>query len=142
MSTLQEALKKLRADESLPTRSSEVGKTPLHSLQVHSWKGDKWVLPWAHFGSACHHCVGTKEYLVLSFAQHVVELEGIRLALLLSGIASQELLCLRNLPLKYDAKADENEPYISRVSVRCLENMPRREAHTSQGDVAAPEAKY
>jgi len=120
MSTLQEALKKLRADESLPTRSFESGKTPLHSLQVHSWKGDKWVLPWAHFGSACHHRVGTKEQLVLSFAQHVIELEGVRLALLLPGIASQEFVCLRSMPVKYDGKADENEPYISRVSVRCL----------------------
>jgi hypothetical protein len=126
MNTLQEALKNLRAKETLPTRSCESGRTPLHSLQVHSWKGESWLFPWAHFASACHHCVGTKEHLALTFAEHLVELEGIRLALLLPGIAGQEFVCLRSLPPKYNAKGSENEPYISRISVCGLADSPER----------------
>lgn len=120
MSTLQESVQKRRAAEHQAGRSCDLADESVRSLQVHSWNGEKWVLPWSHFSAARHQDTGESEQLVLSFANHEVVLDGMRLALLLPGIASFRLDRLRDMPAKFRLHEDQNEPFISRVSVRSL----------------------
>lgn len=101
------------------------------SLTIHSWNGEKWVLPWSHFSAACHQGTGENEQLVLSFANHEVVLDGVRLALLLPAIASFHLDSLRDMPAKFRSQADKSEPFISRVSVRSATDSPEGGTQTS-----------
>ena len=71
-----------------------------------------------------HQGTGESEQLVLSFANHEVVLAGARLALLLPEIASFHLDCLRDMPAKFRSQADKDEPFISRVSVRSVSDLP------------------
>ena len=131
MSTLREIVQQRRAAESPRSRSCDSADAPVRSLQIHSWNGAKWVLPWSHFSAACHQGTGENEQLVLSFANHEVVLDGARLALLLPEIASFHLDCLRDMPAKFRAEAGQNEPFISRVSVRSAADSPEGGAQTS-----------
>jgi len=124
MSTLQETLQQRRAAELPPSRSCDSAEAPVRALQIHSWNGEKWVLPWSHFSAAWHQGTGENEQLVLSFANHEVVLDGARLAVLLPEIASFHLDCLRDMPAEFRSQADKNEPFISRVSVRAISNAP------------------
>ena len=120
MSTLQEALRLRRAAELPSSHSCDSAEAPVRTLQIHSWNSKKWVLPWSGFSAACHQGSGESEQLVLSFANHEVVLDGTRLALLLPEIASFHLDCLRDMPANFRSQAGDNEPFISRVSVRSL----------------------
>ena len=131
MSTLQEALRLRRAAELPSSHSCDSAEAPVRSLQIHSWNGDKWVLPWTHFSAARHQGTGESEQLVLSFANHEVVLDGVRLALLLPEIASFHLDCLRDMPAKFLSQADKDEPFISRVSVRSASDLPETDAQMS-----------
>jgi hypothetical protein len=131
MSTLQDALNKHRTAELAHSRSCNSAEAPVRALQIHSWNGEKWVFPWAHFSAARHQSTGESEQLVLSFANHEVVLDGARLALLLPEIASSHLDCLRDMPAKFRSQADKNEPFISRVSVRALKDSTESDVETS-----------
>jgi hypothetical protein len=122
MSTLQETLQQRRTAEPPHGRSCDSAEAPVRSLQIHSGTGEKWVLPWLHFTAAHHQDTGENEQLVLSFANHEVVLDGARLALLLPEIASFHLDCLRDVPAKFRSQADNDEPFIARVSVRSRTN--------------------
>lgn len=123
MSTLQETLRLRRAAELPHSRSCDLSAAPVRTLQIHSWNGEKWVFPWAHFSAACHQGSGESEQLVLSFANCKVVVEGARLALLLPEIANFHLDCLRDMPERFRSQAGDNEPFISRVAVRCLSGL-------------------
>jgi hypothetical protein len=69
--------------------------------------------------------------LVLLFPNHEVILEGISLDLLLPEIANHHLHCVRAVPPKFSPQADDAEPFISRVSVRCLMDSTGCGAETS-----------
>ena len=123
MSTLQETLQQRRTAEPPHGRSCDSAEAPVRSLQIHSGNGDKWVLPWSQFSAARHQTTGESEQLVLSFANHEVVIDGALLALLLPEIASFRLDCLRDMPAKFRSQTD-NEPFISRVSVRSVSALP------------------
>ncbi len=131
MSTLHETLRQRRAAEQPSSRSSDSADTPVRSLRIHLWNGEKWVFPWTGFSGACHHGTGENEQLVLSFASHEVVLEGARLALLLPEIASLHLDCLRDMPAKFRSWADKGEPFISRVSVLSASDLAESRLPTS-----------
>jgi hypothetical protein len=59
MSTLKEIIQQRRAAELPSSRSCDSAEAPVRALQIHSWNGDKWVLPWTHFSAARHQ--GTDE---------------------------------------------------------------------------------
>ena len=136
MNTLRETLRQRRAAELPHGRSSESAETPVRTLQIHSWDGEKWVFPWSHFSAARHQGTGESEQLVLSFAKHEVILDGTRLALLLSDVASFQLDCLREMPTKFRAQVSQTEPFVARISVRSLTN-----AMTRQGSSIEPSAR-
>jgi hypothetical protein len=129
MSTLQETLQQRRAAEQPSSRSSDSADAQVRSLQIHSWSGEKWVFPWSGFSAACHQSTGEGEQLVLLFANHEVVLDGARLALLLPEIASFHLDCLRDMPAKFRSQTD-NEPFISRVSVRSASDLRETDGQT------------
>ena len=131
MSTLQDALNQRRRTELAHSRSCDSAEAPVRALQIHTWNGEKWVFPWSHFSAARHKTTGESEQLVLSFAIHEVVLDGARLALLLPEIASSHLDCLRDMPANFRSQADKNEPFISRVSVRALKDLPESDVETS-----------
>ena len=131
MSTLRDALNQRRRAELAHSRSCDSAEAPVRALQIHSWNGEKWVFPWSHFSAARHQTTGDSEQLVLSFANHEVVLDGARLALLLPEIASSHLDCLRDMPAKFRSQADKNEPFISRVSVHALKDLPESDVETS-----------
>ena len=131
MSTLQETLQQRRAAELPSSRSCDSAEAPVRALQIHSWNGEQWVLPWTHFSAARHKGIGESEQLVLSFANFEVVLDGTRLALLLPEIASFRLDCLRDMPAKFRSQAGDNEPFIGRVSVRSASDLPESGAKTS-----------
>ena len=118
MSTLQETLRLRRAAELPHSRSCDLSAAPVRTLQIHSWNGDKWVFPWAHFSAACHQGSGESEQLVLSFANYEVIVDGARLALLLPEIAKFHLDGLRDMPATYRSQSSKDEPFISRISVQ------------------------
>ena len=120
MSTLQETLRLRRTAELPDGRSSDSATEPVRALQIHSWNGEQWILPWSHFSAACRQGTDENEQLVLTFGNHEVVLEGARLALLLPEIASFHLDCLRDMPAKFRSQASADEAFISRVSVRSL----------------------
>ena len=124
MSTLKEIVQQRRAAELPSRRSCDSAEAPVRALQIHSWNGEKWVLPWSHFSAAHHQGTDESEQLVLSFANHEVMLDGARLALLLPEIASFHLDCLRDMPEKFRSQAGKDEPFITRVAVRCLRDSP------------------
>lgn len=128
MSTLQETLRQRRTVGPPNGRSCDSADTPVRSLQIHSGNGEKWVLPWSSFSAARHQGTGESEQLMLSFTNQEVVLEGARLALLLPIIASFHLDCLRAMPVTYHSQAGDNEPFISRVSVRSSAKLPETSA--------------
>src|SRR5579871_2443363 len=131
MSTLQDSLNQRRTVDLAHSRSRDSAEAPVRALQIHSWNGEKWVFPWSHFSAARHQTTGDSEQLVLSFANHEVVLDGTRLALLLPEIANSHLDCLRDMPAKFRSQADKNEPFISRVSVHALKDLPESDVETS-----------
>jgi hypothetical protein len=66
MTTLKESIEQRRA-ESRSVRSYELANEPVLSLQIHSWDGEKTVLPWANFNSAGHRSTSAGEQLTLRF---------------------------------------------------------------------------
>ena len=120
MTTLKEELQKRRLAEPRVVHSYELAKEPVRSLQIHAWNGEKLVLPWSQFYSAVHRSLGDGEQLALWFSKHEVDLQGVRLVVLLPKIASFHLACVWGEPVEFQTEADKNEAFISRVSVRCL----------------------
>ena len=118
MMTLKETIRERKASEPSREASSEAAEVPVRALQIHTWTGEKWILPWGYFYSARLQGSGNREQLVLSFANHEVVVDGTRLGLLLPEIAGFQLDCLRDLPEKFRVDADKSVPFISRVSVR------------------------
>ena len=131
MSTLQETLQQRRTAEPPHGRSCDSAEAPVRSLQIHSGNGDKWVLPWSQFSAARHQATGESEQLVLSFANHEVVIDGALLALLLPEIAGFRLDCLRDMPHESHSLVRQNEPSISRVSVRSASSLPKAGVQTS-----------
>jgi len=119
MTTLKESLEQRRA-ESRSVRSYELANEPVLSLQIHSWDGEKTVLPWANFNSAGHRSTGAGEQLTLRFDEYEVSLQGVRLALLLPKIASFHLAWVCGQSVEYLVEASKKEAFITRVSVRSL----------------------
>lgn len=132
MSILQETLQQRRAAELPQSRSCDSAETPVRTLQIHSWNGEKWVFPWSHFSAAYHQGTGESEQLVISFANREVVLDGVRLASLLPDIARFHLDCLRDMPAKFRSQADQNEPFISRLSVRSASDSRETGAQTRE----------
>lgn len=95
-----------------------VSENAMRGLQVHAWNGERWVFPWGYFHSA--HLSGTpeKERILLLFAQHEVDAEGVRLGLFLPEIAAYRLELLRELPVNFQMDARTTEPFVSRLVVR------------------------
>ena len=118
MSTLQENLQQRRTAELPQSLSSNSAEAPGRALQIHSWNGETWVFPWSHFSAARHQGTGESEQLVLSFANHEVVVDGVRLLSLLPEIAGFRLDSLRSLPTKYEPQGNGSEPFVKRLSVR------------------------
>jgi len=131
MITLKEMVRERQTSEPRSDASTEKADMPPRGIRIDAWNGEKWILPWGYFYSA--HLQGTadREQLVLRIAHHEVVLEGVRLALLLPGIAGFQLECLRDLPGKFRVDADENVPFISRVAVRPAADSEQARAETS-----------
>lgn len=126
MITLKEMVRDRKKSE-LPSEATPgVGEVPTRAIQIHTWSGEKWVLPWGYFYSARLDKTADGEQLVLRIAHHEVVLDGLRLALLLPAIADHQLDCLRDLPPKFQAEADNTVPFIRRISVR----LPAEPAQT------------
>jgi hypothetical protein len=126
MTSLQEAIKQRRMAEPRVVRCYELADRPVSMLQVHLGHSEKLVLPWSRFHSASHRGAGENEELALLFAKHEVVLRGLRLVLLLPKIASLHLACVWGEPVEFQAKADKNEAFISRVWVHCLDSTGSR----------------
>lgn len=118
MMTLKEMVRERKAAEPPSDAPSGVAEAPTRAIQIHTWNGEKWVLPWGYFYSARLDKTADGEQLVLRIAHHEVVLDGLRLALLLPAIADHQLDCLRDLPPKFQAEADSTVPFIGRISVR------------------------
>lgn len=68
------------------------------SVTFITWNHGTWVLPWIHLLAAHHSSAAETDRLALTFAQHEVTAEGLRLALLLPDIAGSRLSMLREFP--------------------------------------------
>jgi hypothetical protein len=130
MTTLKESIEQQRA-ESRSVRSYEVANEEVLSLQIHSWDGEKLVLPWAHFDSAGLRSTRDGERLTLWFEKHEVGLQGVRLALLLPKIAAFRLAWVWGQSVEYLNESGKSEAFITRVSVRCLTETHGRIPQTS-----------
>jgi hypothetical protein len=122
MTTLQESIAQRRMAEPRIVCCYEMADKPVSMLQVRLGHDEKLVLPWSRFHSASHRGTGENEELALLFAKHEVVLRGVRLALLLPKIASLNLACVWGESVEFQAKADKNEAFISRVWVNCLDS--------------------
>ncbi len=118
MSTLKESLIHRRVGESPSEVGCHSAEASVPALLIQANSGELWVLPWSHFVSARHKCAGDREHVTLLFANHEVELQGVRLASLLPEIAGFHLGLLRSLPAKYEPQCNASEPFIERLSVR------------------------
>jgi hypothetical protein len=129
MTTLRESIEQHRAK--FPSvRSYELANEPMLSLQIHSWDGEKIVLPWADFHSAGHRSTGTGEQLTLRFDEYEVSLQGVRLALLLPKIASRHLAWVWGQSVEYLTEANKKEAFITRVAVRYLADLTESTSQT------------
>lgn len=118
MSNLREALQRLRSEQLLPTsRSCNLADSPVRALQIHVWKGKKWVLPWAYFYAVDHQGTGESEQLLFTFARHEVRAKGFCLAQLVPVIAAFRLECLRSLPEGFREHTEPGEPFVNCVKV-------------------------
>jgi hypothetical protein len=126
MSTLKEALQQRRMAEPRVVHSYELAKEPVRSLQIHAWNGEKLVLPWSQFYSAALRSMGEGEQLALWFSKHEVDLQGLRLAVLLPKIASFHLACVWGESVEFQNESDRKEAFINHVSVRCLTDITGR----------------
>ena len=124
MSTLKETLAERRNGESAVGSTNHLAKGPATAVQIHRTNGESWVLPWSHFISARHERNGGTEKLALTFTEHEVLIEGLRLVLLLPEVASFRLECLQELPKRYEAQTSETEAFLQRVTVRVLATEP------------------
>ena len=131
MSTLKETLVHRRVGESPSGGGCYSTETSVPALLIYAEGGEVWVLPWAHFVSARHTCEGDREQVLLLFANHEVELHGIRLVSLLREIARFRLDSLRSLPAKYEPQGKGSDPFIERLSVRPLSPPPADETAPS-----------
>ncbi|MEN9632678.1 MAG: hypothetical protein RL077_1082 [Verrucomicrobiota bacterium] len=133
MSTLKESLIHRRVGESPSAGGCYSADDSVPALLIHAGSGELWVLPWSHFVSARHKCVGDREQVTLLFATHEVELQGVRLASLLPEIAGFHLGSLRSLPAKYEPQGSGVEPFIERLSVTPIGPRPSEGIAASGG---------
>ena len=124
MSTLQETLHHRRAGELRAESGCHSAEASVPALLVFAGDGEQWVLPWSHFVCARHRDDGESERLVLSFANHEVEIRGKRLTTLMPAIAQFHLNSLRSLPAKYELQSNVAEPFIVNLSVRSMAPSP------------------
>jgi len=124
MSTLQETLHHRRTGELRSESGCHSAEAPVPALLIFAADGEQWVFPWSHFVCARHLGDGENERLVLSFANHEVEMLGKRLATLMPAIAQFHLNSLRSLPAKYELQSSGSEPYILNLSVRTTTTPP------------------
>jgi hypothetical protein len=118
MSTLKESLTGRRTAGPSAEGRCHSADASAPALSIHTEGGELWVLPWSHFLSARHTAEGNGERLVLLFANHEVDLHGVRLASLVPEIAGFRLDSLRCLPAKYEPQGDATEPFIEHLAIR------------------------
>ena len=112
MSTLQESLRKRRAEQVTAVSCVTADERQL-ALIVSLWKGETWVLPWSQFASARLE----RDKIHLSFGQYLVIIAGENLPPLLEDIAAFRICTLRELPPEYRHKPVNGEPFISNLEV-------------------------
>lgn len=110
MSTLQETLHHRRAGELRAETGCHSAEASVPALLVFAADGEQWVLPWSHFVCARHLGDGENDRLVLSFANHEVEIRGKRLTTLMPAIAQFHLNSLRSLPANMNFRAMRPSP--------------------------------
>jgi hypothetical protein len=118
--SLKEEIERKRANDTEqrnPFYSTDEGAK---SLRAETSDGKIWVFPWHHFVFGCHHEVGERERLVLTYVAHEVTIQGLNLLSMVNDIANQHLAWLRAAPEKY-LKSSGYGPAIEQVQVRSAE---------------------
>lgn len=80
--------------------------------------GELWVLPWHRF----LHAHLAAEVLVLTFAEHRVEIRGRNLSVMFGQyVAEMKLSSIRELPAEYAAAVESNGAFIVGIEVHAME---------------------
>lgn len=125
MSSLQSSLAQRRIDT--PSDAAHVCHSfadAVGAITFTTWQSGIWVLPWVHFLGA-HHVVHAKgERIDFLFAQHEVKAEGLRLVLLMPGIAAGRLATLSEVPERFATDLPLKEPCVLRLLIKTRTEIP------------------
>lgn len=125
MSSLHTSILQRRVEEGAPiSRGCVVTGPSQAALIINTWSAGRWVLPWSYFLGAHHHEDDQSERLVLRFAHAEVRVEGDHLASVVDDLAAQRVESLRDLPERFRAELRADEPFIRRLVVRSLTDLP------------------
>lgn len=79
--------------------------------------GESWVLPWHRF----LHARLDDEKLVLTFAEHRVEIRGRNLVAMLDRyLADMKLSAIRELPSEYVVTCEPNTGFITSITIEAV----------------------
>jgi len=107
-----------------PPITVSLAKTAAAGLEVRTSTGEDWAVPWPHFVGARFYGDPDGERIVLSFTEHKVTVNGLRLGPLLKEIAGCRIEFLAPLPPNYRFQPRNKSPEIRRVSVELLPDFP------------------
>jgi len=119
MNSLQQSLD-CRPPADDPPITVSLAKTAAAGLEVRTSTGEDWAIPWPHFVGARFYGDPDGERIVLSFTEHAVTMNGLRLGPLLKEIAGCRIEFLAPLPPNYRLQSRNKSPEVRRVSVELL----------------------
>lgn len=99
-----------------PRYRSYSGGHSTATLSIDLANGESWGFAWARFCRFHFDC----HTLVLTFAEHQIEIHGRNLPKLLGDIRQFHLEMLRELPPDYQALTDPAEPFVSEIKICVL----------------------
>jgi hypothetical protein len=116
MSSLQECLDRQQPADAVPV-TVFLAKAPAGGLEVHSSNDGDWVIPWPHFVGARFFGSPGSDRIVLTFTEHEVVVEGVRLRQLLPEIAGCRIERLIALPPNFRTQSASKAPEVRRLAV-------------------------
>jgi hypothetical protein len=123
MSSLQQSLESRQLADVAPTVVI-LAKTPAAGIEVLTSTEEQWAIPWSNFVGARLFRSPASDRIVVSFTEHEIVIEGLRLGSLLKEIAACRIEYLTQHPSDCRFQPPNKVPHVRSVSVRLLNAPP------------------
>ncbi len=87
------------------------------TLTIEDASGRRWIMPWVHLLHAVYESDGELDRIELTYASHVVTIEGVRLFGLAERIAKFGVEWVRRYDKRYLRSCPKDMPFMERIEV-------------------------